>query len=195
MVNEPDRVVVPYRVGLHMAERHEKTVYFKPLNEAITEELAKRIFINADESKLRHILQITKEFAAKNPDAINELCSPLFDDDTYDLEIVGKEKQQTKVEVNKFSYAKERQSLWQLVNKLFSQNAESFPDREAVFTLFARGAITGNILPLGRLIEKTFGKGTFRKLAECNDRDEFKNLIDSLPLTTVAENPPIKQAA
>ena len=195
MISEPDRDVIPYRVGLHMAERHEKATYFKPLNEAITEELTKHIFLNAEEPKLQHILQTTREFAAKNPDAINELGGPLFDEDTYDLEIVGKEERQTKVEVNKFSYAAERRYLWQLVDKLYSQNTESFPDREAVFTLFARAAINGNILPLGRLIEKTFGKGTFRKLAECYDRDEFKDLVDSLPSVLADENQPLKQAA
>lgn len=181
MIKEPDQTVVPYRVGLTVTKRNELANYFSPLNEAVTEELAKRIFLNADEPKLRHIVQDTREFVAAHPDAVKDDGSPLFNEDTYDVEIVERSRNGLRLETNCFAYAKERHALWQLVDKLYSHNTDVFPDREAVFVVFARASLTGNLLPLGRLIERTFGPSTFRKIAECDDSTKFKNLVDSLP--------------
>ncbi|MFA6447676.1 MAG: hypothetical protein WCW31_05525, partial [Patescibacteria group bacterium] len=193
MIKEPDRTVVPYRGGLTVTTRNELAHYFSSLNEAVTEELAKRIFLNADEPKLQHIIQVTREFIAAHPDAARDDGSPLFNEDTYDVEIVERSRNGLRLETNCFAYAKERQALRQLVDKLYSHNADVFPDREAVFVVFARASLTGNLLPLGRLIERTFSKGTFRKIAECNDGAKFKNLVDSLPGQEAAA--PLSRAA
>ena len=41
--------------------------------------------------------------------------------------------------------------------------------------LFMKRQINGNILPIGKLIDKTFGPGSFRKLGEDKVVAEIKN--------------------
>jgi len=59
---------------------------------------------------------------------------------------------------------KERQRFSILLDDLVKRHAEAFPDREAAFTVFARAYFTGNLLPLGRLLEETYGKNALRRL-------------------------------
>lgn len=55
-----------------------------------------------------------------------------------------------------------------LIDSLWEKNKSRFETREAVENLFLDAQFTGNLLKIGRLIEKTFGKGSFRKLGEGN---------------------------
>jgi hypothetical protein len=68
-----------------------------------------------------------------------------------------------------------------LIDKLFDRNKDKFFDREEVFDVFARAAMTGRMVPLGRLVDTTFGAGTFRLIGE-SDSDIQKQiaLVDSL---------------
>lgn len=50
-----------------------------------------------------------------------------------------------------------------VVDDLAERNQESL-DREKVLDLFFRAQVTGNVLPVARLVEATYGKGSFRKL-------------------------------
>jgi hypothetical protein len=65
-----------------------------------------------------------------------------------------------------YPYHQERQQLNQLVDELYKKNSDSFASREQVFHVFAEATMRGALLPVARLIEKSFGKGSFRKLAE-----------------------------
>ncbi len=68
-----------------------------------------------------------------------------------------------------------------LVGKLFERNLEQFTNQDEVFEEFAKGMMTGNILPVGRLIERTFGKGTFRKIGELDEDIQAQiEFVDSL---------------
>lgn len=49
---------------------------------------------------------------------------------------------------------------------VWEKNKESLKDPEAVMTMFLRAQVTGNVLPIARLMEKTFGKGFFRHVGE-----------------------------
>lgn len=49
---------------------------------------------------------------------------------------------------------------------VLERNNEDFSDRTEILDMFMRAQVTGNLLPVARLIEKTFGKGAFRKLSE-----------------------------
>jgi hypothetical protein len=49
---------------------------------------------------------------------------------------------------------------------VLERNNEGFSDRTEILNMFMRAQVTGNLLPVARLIEKTFGKGAFRKLSE-----------------------------
>lgn len=65
-----------------------------------------------------------------------------------------------------YPYHEERQQFNSLVDALYEKNKVGFESREDVFRLFAEATMTGRILPIARLIEQTFGKGSFRILGE-----------------------------
>lgn len=80
-----------------------------------------------------------------------------------------------------FAYQQERKILNTLVDKIFERNPEKFQDREEVFEVFAKGMMNGNILPVGRLIEKTFGNGTLRRIGKLDqDMKAQENFINAL---------------
>jgi len=49
---------------------------------------------------------------------------------------------------------------------VLERNSDDFSSREELLDMFMRAQVTGNLLPVARLIEKTFGRGAFRKLSE-----------------------------
>ena len=79
-----------------------------------------------------------------------------------------------------FGYRRERDILRQLIQKLFRRNPQ-FKDVSEVHDLFRRGMITGDILPVGRLIDRTFGRGTLRQIGELDsDIDTQEKFVKSL---------------
>lgn len=71
-------------------------------------------------------------------------------------------------EFDDFSYEREREELWKIIEYIFKRSARNkeFQSKEDIFCLFAKSVLTGRLLPLVRIIEKTFGKGSFRKLGK-----------------------------
>lgn len=68
-----------------------------------------------------------------------------------------------------------------MIDKILERNSEKFQDREEIFEVFAKGMMTGNILPVGRLIEKTFGNGTLRRIGELDqDIKAQEDFVSSL---------------
>lgn len=121
----------PYRVGLEVHSRDGKNVYFKSLNEAVTEELT-----------VRTLPQIVEK--------------PVLQDE--------------KNKINSYpSYEKEREYLNDLIDVILKENKDKFKDRDEVFEIFSKAMMTGNILPLGRLVEKTLGKGSFRRIGKLGE--------------------------
>ncbi|MDB5244172.1 MAG: hypothetical protein JWN18_42 [Parcubacteria group bacterium] len=56
--------------------------------------------------------------------------------------------------------------LWKLIDNLLEKNKDKFSKREEIMDLFVRAQVTGNVLPAARLIENTYGKGSFRKVSK-----------------------------
>ncbi len=75
------------------------------------------------------------------------------------------ERLQAKV-VTDTSRMKELAQLDALVDDLFAKNVDEFKDRNEVFNIFLDAQVNGNLMRLGRLIEHTYGKGSFRTVAE-----------------------------
>jgi len=67
-----------------------------------------------------------------------------------------------------------------LSNKLFEKNQDKFQSESEVKEIFRKSRFTGDLLELGRLIDKTFGKGTFRKIGEINDDKQARKFIKNL---------------
>ena len=70
-----------------------------------------------------------------------------------------------------FTRQEEFDDLNKLVDELWEKNRDSYDDREEILRLFIEAGVTGKLLKVARLIEKTFGKGSFRELAEKDVRE------------------------
>lgn len=60
----------------------------------------------------------------------------------------------------------EAKAFRQIVDEVYEKNKNNFQTKEDIIRIFFIGQVTGNIMPVARLLEKTFGKGAFRKLGE-----------------------------
>lgn len=180
--------ITEYRIGLIVRTRDGKKRYFSSLNEAVTEEIVKRYTIEhikelSNDPFLAEEIKQTRETINKYPDIKKNSGEPLFDDDIFYANVVEvlEAERSVVVAAKGFSYREERLALNSLINKLFNKNKENFKDQDEVFEIFEKGMITGNILPIGRLIDGTFGKGTFRKIGESDkDLEVWKKIINSL---------------
>ena len=185
-----------YRLGLTVTTRDGKKIYFVNLNEAMTEEMTK-LFAKKLLNNPLFIDEIrqTRDVMEKHAQAITASGEPLFDEDTFYAEIQGGKSwresadrlfgklfgSSVKISTEGFTYKQERKILNTLIDKIFQRNPEMFQEREEVFEVFAKGMMSGNILPVGRLIEKTFGYGTFRKIGELDkDVEAQEELVNSL---------------
>lgn len=169
-----------YRSGLIVYTRDGERGYFTGLDEAVTEEITKKLAAKLFSRPLfKKELEQTQKIILKYPRAVNLEGEPLFDDDTYYAEaetkgawkdaagrIFGLAESKKKILTNKFVYKEEREILNVLINKIFEKNKDKFKDREEVFEVFAKGLMTGNILPMARLIEATFGRGALKKITK-----------------------------
>lgn len=140
--------MTPRRSGLEMINIDNTSSFFGKFDEAITEELAITFSIN---------------YLAKN----EWLKKDLEEHEGYSSNVfeITRDENDHVVFVS-HAYEQERASLRHLVNDLFERNKDQFNFPDEVFLLFAKGALTGNVLALARLIEKTYGKGWFRKIGE-----------------------------
>ncbi len=68
--------------------------------------------------------------------------------------------------IEEFQYRYERKFLRNLIATLYKENESQFQSEEDIERLFIKGGFDGNIMPVARLIEGTFRKGSFRKLGE-----------------------------
>jgi len=180
-----------YRMGLIVHTRDGKTKYFTNLNEAVTEEMtirfASKLFDNQLFAEER---RQTKKLIKKYPNAQSDSGGPLFTDDTYCADIdkkktwgqaIGRIFGRERMVTAAFTYPAERKILNTLIDKIFERNPEQFKDKEEVFEVFCQSMMTGNILPIGRLIDNTFSHGTLRRIGEMDqnikEQEEFVNSL------------------
>jgi hypothetical protein len=176
-----DPRVAEYREGLVAFSRDGKRKYFTALNEAVTEELTNSVVReHLDDPLFAEETKTTKALAERySAYAKTSSGEPLFNDDTYYARVVprspwreaigrlvGVSQKSGTIETRRSGYPRERKMLGALIDALFARNPARFQRRDQVFDLFAKGMMTGNLLPLGRLIDSTFGKGTFRRIGE-----------------------------
>lgn len=144
------------RIGFSMESKGGQR-HFDWLNEAITEELTERFtekyfahmaFTDAAFQKAQEM----KQRLSEDPELAPKTHKVIFLDSANGVQVIKK------------PYFEERQRFNALLDKIFEDNRDAFANREEVFSLFARAAMQGSILPVARLIEKTLGKGAFRAL-------------------------------
>lgn len=184
-----------YRLGLTVQTRDGQKEYFRNVNEAVTEELTKR-FIGEFFRDPLFVEEINKtnDVKKKYPHTRTSSGEILFDEDVFYAEMRSKAQRRVidslsengddldlEISTENFTYKQERKIFYILIDKLYTKNPSIFKNREEVFETFAKGMITGNILPVGRLIDTTFGKGTFRQIGDLDQdiqkQEEFVRLL------------------
>lgn len=171
-------VILPRRMGFKIMksglddnQEDKEIVYFHFLDEAIIAELTMRfdwqyfskipLIAESEEYKTRE--KYYEVF--NNQEAKDEARKKYaFARDLKKYQIDGEDV--ISAQVKPHEYEQEREKLNKLIDELYGQNMEKFNSREEVFDVFARTVMTGRLLPVARLIEKTFGKGSFRELGE-----------------------------
>lgn len=71
-----------------------------------------------------------------------------------------------------FSYFSQREVLKYVCTEIQKEFPERFSSPEEVFKIFLNANFTGRLLELARLVEKTFGKGSFRVLSNMSTDKE-----------------------
>jgi hypothetical protein len=55
-------------------------------------------------------------------------------------------------------------NMMRLIKTIGERNKGKHESFQEILNIFLKGEVTGNILPAARIIERTYGKGAFRKL-------------------------------
>lgn len=169
--------VKPYKEGLKTFLIREEQSFFEDLNEAVVEKLTIEILEKVKKSPLFQEdveqTEMLKNFYQEHAPSVvdgSEYYLELFSD--HDKNILWKES---------FTRKEERELLDTLLEKIWEKNKSAFPDKENVFQYFKKAAFTGNLIPLFRLIDETFGPKTSRTLAQKSGQpDKIKEFVFSL---------------
>lgn len=177
-----DSLLAPYRAGLTTIDRNNDKEFFRLINEAITEELAisfihevKHLEPFRDETE-----QVESLKGVFGKSAFTENGSTFFDDELYFLTAQRNEDGAVDFNGQSFTYPQERAALNTLISKTVERYQLGDLTVEEVKHQFLIGYITGNILPIGKLIDSTFGKGTFRAIGAIEDPDELTSFVGNL---------------
>jgi hypothetical protein len=167
--------LIPRRGGFRIIKNEirngkvEEIELFALLDECIISELAYRF----DRQYFGMISEIAESTEFKNREEFYKQKAGEEESRRHDYALVTEVKRYKDGKTSflefiakKSEYLKERRKLDKLIDELFEKNKDEFKDREEVFDIFARAVMTGRLLPVARLIEKTFGKGSFRELGE-----------------------------
>ena len=169
--NIEDIFLVRRRAGFLIVPRDADTVYFRNIDEAIITELEMRF----DQEYLSKNPELKEECQARE-EAVTALSVRTGEDidllrkTIASLEEIPQEDGGANFRIMEYSYKNERKQLNELIDNLYERNQGEFSSREDIFKLFVEAAMNGRLLPIARLIEKTFGKGSFRKLGEMTGR-------------------------
>ncbi len=186
---------VDYRVGLEVKSRTRNEAgdfesFLMPLNEAVTEENARRFVMSISENdpELGHLATQRKknfeEFAVLHKEHPTHIPDPSeFSDDFFGARF---DQKSGTLSVDTSGYAPERKAMWGLFDKIYEKNPGAFAGkssgeaREIMFDMATKAGLTGNILPFGRLMNDTFGRGTFHNYGHLKSAQEIEALVSVL---------------
>lgn len=125
------------------------------LNEALTEDLTIRYLKKIQLPVSKQQEEAVDTLLAEHPDLDREEIVGILESDGDRAPIVALR-----------AYKAERDKFHALIDDLAARHPGEFHDREAVFEMFANAYFTGNLLPLGRVLESAYGKNALRRLME-----------------------------
>lgn len=179
--NEVAPVLKRKRIGLQLEDKNGRSSRFRWMNEAVTEELTIK-FVRAciELKKWGDEIEATKDFLFQN-EVDSDVQKDIYFAQPEKRGWFGKKK--TEATLEEYSYRTERKALHVLVDFIYELNKGNFKSRQEVFDVFARAMISGTLLPLGRLIDRTFetlGTKSFRDLGSLDNKDDLQALIKKL---------------
>ena len=171
----------PYRSGFKISPTYKKEeqvgffTAFSGLDEAVVSEIEKRYFsqlISQNEF-------LKKEYEWGESEEAQEL-----------KEKIAKEKSRKPDEVmvvskdrgyKFFPYYEQRKVLNYIVDQLYADNKDKYSTRDDVMKSFFKAHFDGRLLGVAKLIEKSFGKGSFRMLSMMNsESNSSRQVMDYL---------------
>jgi len=158
-----------YREGVTVeAHRHrgKHHGHFTGLHEAIVAEAEKRFLPEL----MNHLALAAEKEWLKFQEA-KEMKKKLAEEEGIpegDIIWVGKEKGDWKA----VSYSSQRDVLNYVCAEIQKQFPQQFKNPDEVYNLFLRAHFTGRLLLIARLVEKTFGEGSFRLLGNMGTDSE-----------------------
>lgn len=172
----------PYRNGTTVYSTHKKEseskgfehAHFNGLDEAIVTNLEKiclPIILNLPENKKYKDIYYSEEQVEERRKLANKYR--IEEGDFYEI------NEDNSIS---FGYRNQRMVLDFLCEEIFKQHPEKYTDTEAVFKEFVRAHFTGHLIEIGRLIEDTFGKGSFRILGAMDSKNKnvSRNILEAL---------------
>jgi len=137
-----------------------ENIYFNEFNEAVIEELTKRF-----DKEYFDSIPGTAE-GVKERQSFIDKYSPKEDNDISSVITKQLESGKWRTVIKQYEYSKERRKLNELTKDIYERNPDRFESTEDVFNVFAKATMGGKLSETARLIEKTYGKGSFRKWGE-----------------------------
>lgn len=139
--------------------------YFSGLEEALAGTFEKKSFQGV------LALPLFKEerdwLMSEDAQKIIERLSKIYNFPKDEVAVVSKDGR-----VNLFAYYEQRQVLDYVCNQIKAEFPDEYQSFDEVLKEFLRAQFTGKLLPVARLVEKTFGKGGFRLLGEMGAKPE-----------------------
>ncbi len=175
-VNEIDQdgaKLKPRRSGFtvysHKEEEHIRC-FFSDMNEAMTQELTRRFV----EEFFPDIAELEDDIAS-HKELFPHLAAVDQMTETWFMTQRKKRHGMSKTQWGKGNvYAPERQKLHKTIAEIYQKNSDQFANENDVFQVFAQSYFSGNVLPIARLIRKTYGKDALRTHAQHTQKELLK---------------------
>ncbi len=157
------------RIGLSIKDKENKELGVF-IDEATTSELTARFcdFFFSKNETLKEAAEKKKKFIEEN---VPPQKKAEAQNDILEVKTKQQESGEYKTEIISYSYPKWREALNIIIDELFERNKDKFSSREEIFNLFADAHFSGKLLPLARLLEKSYSKGFFRFLSEISKKE------------------------
>lgn len=140
------------RFGITISSKdNEEYKYFREINEALTVELGMYLWEKMPENKLFN-------------DDIQKLRDKYGSQDGHTILRTIKNEDGSVEHGSIINYPTELEKTRLTMQYIFKVNKEDFNSIEDVKKLFFEAYFSGKLLPIARLIEKTYGKGAFRDI-------------------------------
>lgn len=155
-------------------------LYFNDWNEAMAEELSIRFdneFFDSIEplsKSLADRAMVQNGFMKRHPDfSEGEVRRKIANCTNIQMKH-GPDAGKWRCTIEAYRYSEERKKMNAIIKGIYEKNSEKFVSIEEVFEIFAVAYFTGKMLPVARLIEGTYGKGSFRRLGRETKAEKVK---------------------